>query len=185
MNEKGWSQQTIILDQKYIRERARENLENHYKSLPLHYEMVVSNLISLRREAWKTVNQTQDSRSKVTLFSVIQSVNEAILEVLSIGDLVLANTTNAEQMEKEARKELKQVKEVIEADNKNHSEPLARTHGTTSSGGYHDTLVSALEGLGTAGSTSASGESSSSSDNDKEEEVDEEDEQESEARMDL
>jgi DNA-binding CsgD family transcriptional regulator len=108
----NYSQQTISNDIIYLRKRAKENLQNHSQELPYHYEQALSNLTSVRKEAWALAEQTKDERLKASLFTIIKDVNESILEVLAAGDIIEKEVTAAELAAKKAEEELQEIKEV-------------------------------------------------------------------------
>jgi hypothetical protein len=107
----NYSQQTISNDVIYLRKRARENLQNHSQELPYHYEQALSNLTSVRKEAWALIEQTKDERVKASLFAIIKDVNESILEALAAGDIIEQEVREAESAAMEAEEELEEIKQ--------------------------------------------------------------------------
>src|ERR687884_253456 len=79
----GYSQAQISKDLAVVRSRAREQLTKHYEELPIKYRMVLANLEAIRREAWQTVANTSDARSKSVLFNTLIAVNREILDVVA------------------------------------------------------------------------------------------------------
>ena len=94
-----------------MRKRARENLQKHAQELPYHYDQAISNLTSVRKEAWALLEQTKDERVKASLFTIIKDVNESILEVLAAGDIIEREVSDAEAAAKEAEEELEEIKQ--------------------------------------------------------------------------
>jgi predicted transcriptional regulator len=107
----NYSQQTISNDVVYLRKRARENLQKHAQELPYHYDQAISNLTSVRKEAWALIEQTKDERVKASLFTIIKDVNGSILEVLAAGDIIEREVSDAEAAAKEAEEELEEIKQ--------------------------------------------------------------------------
>ena len=121
LSSKGWTQQQIAQKLGYcqaqiskdldvIRSKARDELTNHYLELPIRYRMVLSNLEQIRKEAWQTVANTQDARSKSVLFNTLIAVNREILDVIAAGDLIEQEVANAELIAKEAKEDLVKAK---------------------------------------------------------------------------
>lgn len=75
--------------------------------------MVLSNLEQIRKEAWLTVANTSDARSKSVLFNTLIAVNREIMDVIAAGDLIEQEVTNAELIQKEAQDDIKRVKEKV------------------------------------------------------------------------
>ncbi|MFL6483764.1 MAG: hypothetical protein ACJ70Z_03490 [Nitrososphaera sp.] len=67
----NYSQQTISNDFIYLGKKARENLQQYSQELPYYYEQALSNLRSLRKEAWALAEQTKDERLKASFMLVI------------------------------------------------------------------------------------------------------------------
>jgi predicted transcriptional regulator len=109
----NYSQPTISNDVIYLRKKAKENLQNHFSLLPYQYEQAKSNLESLRKEAWALLEQTKDEKIKVSLYPIIQHLNESILQVAAAGDII-AQEVIAESVEaaKEAREALQEINEM-------------------------------------------------------------------------
>jgi hypothetical protein len=120
--ELGYSQQQISLDLKTIRERSRELLRDNHRIIPIHYNMVLVQLQEIRADAWRTLSQTADVRSKAQLYNVLKDVNLNILEVLSVGDILSTEIQNRELMIKETKEQLDQLKDEIS------SSPLEEEH---------------------------------------------------------
>lgn len=109
----GYSQAQISKDLAVIRSKARDELTNHYLELPIRYRMVLSNLEQIRKEAWQTVANTQDARSKSVLFNTLIAVNREILDVIAAGDLIEQEVANAELIAKEAKEDLVKAKQKL------------------------------------------------------------------------
>jgi transcriptional regulator with XRE-family HTH domain len=109
----GYSQAQISKDLAVIRSKAREQLASHYQELPIRYRIVISNLEQIRKEAWQTVANTQDARSRSVLFNTLISVNREILDVIAAGDLIEQEVANAEIIAKEAKDDLEKAKERL------------------------------------------------------------------------
>ena len=52
------------------------------------YQQVLSNLKSIRKEAWALYEKTGDERVKVMLYNTITNVKMAIMHVRSTGDII-------------------------------------------------------------------------------------------------
>jgi hypothetical protein len=109
----GYSQAQIPKDLAVVRSRAREQLTKHYEELPIRYRMILSNLEAIRKEAWQTVANTSDARSKSVLFNTLIAVNREILDVIAAGDLIEQEVANAELITKEVKDDMQRAKEKI------------------------------------------------------------------------
>jgi hypothetical protein len=110
----GVSQQQVSRDLAHLREEARTSLSNHYQRLAWHYELVIQNILSVRKEAWQTLANTSDARSKSVLYNTLLQANRELLEVLASGDLIEQEIANAELLAAQAKEEIKDVKRKIE-----------------------------------------------------------------------
>jgi predicted transcriptional regulator len=111
--ELGWSQQQVSIDIRHLKSQKRFALSQHFRELPSQYDTVISKLEQIRTDVWKAVKTTTSPRDKAVLYSVLISVNEKYLEVLSLNDIILANVENAEKLVEEAKANIKEAKEQI------------------------------------------------------------------------
>ncbi len=84
------SQKTVSNDLVVLKEEAESFVRDNRKQIAEEYKKVMSNLEQLRAEAWKQFRkiENKDSNVKVALYDTIQSINNNILNLLSIGDLI-------------------------------------------------------------------------------------------------
>jgi hypothetical protein len=62
------SQPTINRDLTYLREQAKDNIKRYIdERLPEEYEKCLVGLNAITKEAWNTVNNTEDNREKIVL----------------------------------------------------------------------------------------------------------------------
>ncbi|MDQ3873857.1 MAG: hypothetical protein M3258_09650 [Thermoproteota archaeon] len=95
-------------------ESARQELDDMRTQLPLHYKAILNNLLMIRAEAWATLANTGDVRSKAQILNVLQNVNSQILETLSSSDLIAQLVHNAEQLRKSSSEQLNRIHKQLE-----------------------------------------------------------------------
>jgi transcriptional regulator len=83
-----YTPQTISNDLKYLQKKAIESLGRQAEQVAADYQQVLSNLYSIRKEAWALYEKTGDERVKVMLYNTITNVNMAIMHVRSTGDII-------------------------------------------------------------------------------------------------
>jgi predicted transcriptional regulator len=73
------SESTISRDLDYIRQQAKENIKRYIdETLPEEYEKCLVGLNAITREAWTTVQSTDDKRQKIQALSLAKLLfNEA------------------------------------------------------------------------------------------------------------
>ena len=86
------SRRTIGYDLEYLKKDSANFVTEHRKRIAEEYAKIMSNLEQLRREAWEQFSEIKkkdnDSNIKVSLYNIIQSINNNILDVLSVGDMI-------------------------------------------------------------------------------------------------
>jgi hypothetical protein len=105
----NYAQQTISKDIAYLKQKSMENLRLHYQELPYQREQALSNLYSIRKEAWALLEQIKDDRLKANLYVILKDINEAILDVLAAGDLIAQEVVNAQLIADEAKEDLQKI----------------------------------------------------------------------------
>jgi hypothetical protein len=82
------TQQTISNDFKYPQKKAIDNFGRQTEQAASDYQSVLSNLYSIRKEAWALHETTKDNKVKVMLYNMIANINMAIMQVRSTGDIL-------------------------------------------------------------------------------------------------
>ena len=104
------SQKTVCNDLIELRKDAENFVRDHRKHIAEEYSKVMSNLEQLRAEAWKQFRmiENKDSSVKVALYDTIQSINNNILILLSVGDAIEMElkVQDVSENAKEIRKEM-------------------------------------------------------------------------------
>lgn len=85
------------------------NNNNNRNKIAEEYKKAMSNFEQLRAEAWKHFRQAKnESNIKVALYDIIQSINNNILVMLSVGDMI-----EMELKIKTANENAKEIKEEM------------------------------------------------------------------------
>jgi orotate phosphoribosyltransferase-like protein len=105
------TRRTVGYDLEWLREDALNFVIDNRKHIAEEYKKVMSNLEQLRAEAWKQFRkiENKDSSVKVALYDTIQSVNNNILVLLSVGDAI-----EMELKIKAANKNTKEIREEMD-----------------------------------------------------------------------
>jgi hypothetical protein len=87
--------------------------KNNRENVAFEYQKALSNFYQLRKEAWKHFNSTHNETVKANLYGILESINNNIMTLTSVGDMIEQEIT-AEQMQ-EAAKETKEEleKEIV------------------------------------------------------------------------
>jgi hypothetical protein len=108
------SQKTVCNDLIELRKDAENFVRDHRKHIAEEYSKVMCNLEQLRAEAWKQFRmiENKDSSVKVALYDTIQSINNNILILLSVGDAIEMElkVNDVSENAKEIRKEMDNLK---------------------------------------------------------------------------
>jgi hypothetical protein len=108
----GVSRRMIGYDLEWLKKDSINFVMDHRKTVAQEYKKVMSNLEQLRAEAWKQFRmiENKDSNVKVALYDTIQSINNNILILLSIGDAI--------EMEIKLKRAKEQTQQIAEDMNK-------------------------------------------------------------------
>jgi orotate phosphoribosyltransferase-like protein len=117
----NYSQQTVSNDLAYLHRKAKENLTKGCSDLAYQYEEALTNLRALRKEAWILLEQTKDDRIKVSLYGVIQHINESILQTLAAADVIAQELiADSQSAAEQGREELQEI--MLKQKKKNNNE---------------------------------------------------------------
>lgn len=109
----GVSRRMIGYDLEILKKDSVTNfMKANRKNIAEEYRKVMSNLEQLRKEAWVQFSEikNKDSNAKVALYDTIQSINNNILVMLSVGDII--------EMEMKVKAANENVKEIRQEMNK-------------------------------------------------------------------
>ena len=83
------SQPTINRDIAYLRRQAKENIKTYIdERLPEEYERCLVGLTAITKEAWNTVNNTEDKREKIQALSLAKECYSMKLDLLTNATIV-------------------------------------------------------------------------------------------------
>jgi predicted transcriptional regulator len=83
------SQPTINRDIAYLRRQAKENIKTYIdERLPEEYERCLVGLTAITKEAWNTVNNTEDKREKIQALSLAKECYSMKLDLLTNATVV-------------------------------------------------------------------------------------------------
>ena len=83
------SQPTINRDIIYLRQQAKENIKKYIdERLPEEYEKCLVGLTAITREAWNTVQDTEDKREKIQALSLAKECYSMKLDLLTNATVV-------------------------------------------------------------------------------------------------
>jgi predicted transcriptional regulator len=83
------SQPTINRDIAYLRQQAKENIKTYIdERLPEEYERCLVGLTAITKEAWNTVNNTEDKREKIQALSLAKECYSMKLDLLTNATVV-------------------------------------------------------------------------------------------------
>jgi predicted transcriptional regulator len=83
------SQPTINRDIAYLRRQAKENIKTYIdERLPEEYERCLVGLTAITKEAWNTVNNTEDKREKIEALSLAKECYSMKLDLLTNATIV-------------------------------------------------------------------------------------------------
>lgn len=99
------SQKTISNDIAWHRKDAVDYIKRNREQIALEYKLIMSNFHQLRREAWKHFRSTGNDTVKSNLYGIIESINDNILNLLSVGDLIEIEMLQKAKQESDARRE--------------------------------------------------------------------------------
>jgi transcriptional regulator len=97
------------------KESIADFLSDNRKKIAEEYKKAMSNFEQLRAEAWKHFRQAKnESNIKVALYDTIQSINNNILILLSVGDMIEMELKikTANENAKEIREEMDKALEL-------------------------------------------------------------------------
>jgi ABC-type phosphate transport system auxiliary subunit len=108
------SRRQIGYDIDHARNEAGTFVKEHRTNIAEEYKKVYSNLEQLRAEAWRQFSAIKDVNStvKTSLYDKIQSVNNNILTMLSVGDVIeLEMIKTAQEAADSVREDLDKIVE--------------------------------------------------------------------------
>jgi hypothetical protein len=83
------SQPTINRDISYLRQQAKDNIKRYIdERLPEEYEKCLVGLTAITKEAWTTLQQTEDRREKIQALSLAKECYSMKLELLTNATVV-------------------------------------------------------------------------------------------------
>jgi predicted transcriptional regulator len=83
------SQPTINRDIAYLRQQSKENIKTYIdERLPEEYERCLVGLTAITKEAWNTVNNTEDKREKIQALSLAKECYSMKLDLLTNATVV-------------------------------------------------------------------------------------------------
>src|SRR5919205_797115 len=83
------SQSTINRDITYLRKQAKDNIKRYIdERLPEEYEKCLVGLTAITKEAWTTLQQTEDRREKIQALSLVKECYSMKLELLTNATVV-------------------------------------------------------------------------------------------------
>jgi Mn-dependent DtxR family transcriptional regulator len=107
----GVSQQTVSRYLQQIEEESKVGLQTYYEKVPYAYEEALTSTRLLKRFLWSKLNNTSDARSIQGLATILHTVTIDYLRMLAMGQDVKDTVDNATMLAREARQELKELKE--------------------------------------------------------------------------
>jgi len=102
------SQKTVSNDVAWLRKDAIEFIRSNKEQLAYEYRQTLSNFYQLRKEAWNHFQTTQSESIKAELYSIIESININILDLVTSCDMI-----EAESMLKDSKNEAAIIKEGL------------------------------------------------------------------------
>lgn len=99
------SQKTVYNDIAWLKKDATEFIKQNRKHIVFEYKQALSNFYQLRKQAWKHFNSTQDEGVKTHLYTIIASINNDIMHLLSIGDMIEQEILEKAKEQAESTKE--------------------------------------------------------------------------------
>jgi len=100
------SQKTVSNDVAWLRKDAIEFIRSNKEQLAYEYRQTLSNFYQLRKEAWNHFQTTQSESIKAELYSIIESININILDLVTSCDMI-----EAESVLKDSKEQAATIKE--------------------------------------------------------------------------
>ena len=80
---------TIAEDQIYLRNKAKDNLENYiHEKLPSEYERVLTGINLINKESWEIAHNTDDNREKISALSLAKECYSMTLDLATNASLI-------------------------------------------------------------------------------------------------
>lgn len=89
------SQKTVLNDLTFLRKDAVLFVHGNRANVAFEYKQVMSNFYQLRKEAWKQFQSTASENVKTNLYSIIESINVNIMDIIAAGDLIELELLNS------------------------------------------------------------------------------------------
>lgn len=110
------SQKTISNDLTALKKDAVEFVKKNREHIAFEYQQAFSNFYQLRKEAWKHFNTTKSEGVKTSLYSILESINNNIMTLTSVGDIIEKEIT-AEQLQEAAKETKEELQELMNNSN--------------------------------------------------------------------
>jgi hypothetical protein len=85
------SQQTVSRDLEWLERNSIEYVKKNREQMAFEYQKVMTNFFELRKEAWAHFNAVKGDNSnpiKTSLYNILASINNDIMNYLSIGYMI-------------------------------------------------------------------------------------------------
>jgi hypothetical protein len=104
----GVSQQTISRDLEYLEQESIAYVRNSTQNIAIEYRKVMSNFYQLRKLAWDSYNNPNTTEdTKLSLYNIIQNINNNIMNLLIVSDSIEAEIlANEKQKAKQIQSQL-------------------------------------------------------------------------------
>jgi hypothetical protein len=115
---------TVNRDISYLRDQAKANIKKYIdERLPEEYEKCLVGLNAITREAWNTIQQTEDKREKIQALSLAKECYSMKLDLLTNATVVDEAIRFASEKSKDKEKMESSSGSSTEGDNKESKEP--------------------------------------------------------------
>jgi predicted transcriptional regulator len=106
------SQKTVSNDLAWLKKDAIEFLKKNRENVAFDYHQALSNFYQLRKEAWKQFNSTKSETIKTSLYDILESINNNIMTLSSVGDIIEKEVT-VEQLQAASKETKEELQEIV------------------------------------------------------------------------
>jgi predicted transcriptional regulator len=106
------SQKTVSNDLAWLKKDSIEFLKKNRENVAFDYHQALSNFYQLRKEAWKQFNSTKSETIKTSLYDILESINNNIMTLSSVGDIIEKEVT-VEQLQAASKETKEELQEIV------------------------------------------------------------------------
>ncbi len=106
------SQKTISNDLAFLKKDAIQFVKKNREYVAFEYRQTLSNFYQLRKEAWRHFNNTKNENVKTSLYGILESINNNILTLSSVGDII-QQEIRVEEMQEAANQTREELQEIV------------------------------------------------------------------------